>query len=114
MDLIRTQDLTKLFDDFTAVDGVTLAVEAGEILALLGPNGAGKTTTIRMLTSILRQRGVRRRRWFLANTRWCAAPRPLTEHHGSLRTPPRLPPVLQQDVWMTRIRPVSGGRLSTV
>lgn len=54
MDLIRTNDLTKVFDGFTAVDGVTIAVGAGEILALLGPNGAGKTTTIRMLTSILR------------------------------------------------------------
>ncbi len=38
---------------FTAVDGVTLDVAAGEILALLGPNGAGKTTTVRMLASIL-------------------------------------------------------------
>jgi ABC-2 type transport system ATP-binding protein len=39
---------------FTAVDGVTLDVAAGEILALLGPNGAGKTTTVRMLASILK------------------------------------------------------------
>jgi ABC-type Fe3+/spermidine/putrescine transport system ATPase subunit len=41
--------LTKRFDDFTAVDQVSLSVAAGEILALLGPNGAGKTTTVRML-----------------------------------------------------------------
>jgi ABC-2 type transport system ATP-binding protein len=54
MELIRTEDLTKQFDGFTAVEGVTLSVGAGEILALLGPNGAGKTTTIRMLASILR------------------------------------------------------------
>jgi ABC-2 type transport system ATP-binding protein len=46
--------LTKRFDDFTAVDGVTLSVQPGEILALLGPNGAGKTTTVRMLAAILR------------------------------------------------------------
>ena len=39
---------------FTAVDRVTLNVQAGEILALLGPNGAGKTTTVRMLASILK------------------------------------------------------------
>ncbi len=51
--LIETFDLSKSFDDFHAVEGVTLQVEAGEVLALLGPNGAGKTTTIRMLASIL-------------------------------------------------------------
>jgi ABC-2 type transport system ATP-binding protein len=38
---------------FTAVDRVSLDVEAGEIVALLGPNGAGKTTTVRLLASIL-------------------------------------------------------------
>ena len=52
--MIRTQDLVKRFDEFTAVDRVNLHVQAGEILALLGPNGAGKTTTVRMLASILK------------------------------------------------------------
>ncbi len=52
--MIETHDLGKDFDDLVAVDGVSLRVSAGEILALLGPNGAGKTTTIRMLASILR------------------------------------------------------------
>ncbi|HEY74238.1 MAG: ABC transporter ATP-binding protein [Chloroflexi bacterium] len=52
--MIELIDLTKQFDDFTAVDGVTLSVPQGEILALLGPNGAGKTTTVRMLAAILR------------------------------------------------------------
>ena len=52
--MIETQDLSKKFEDFTAVDGVSLEINAGEVLALLGPNGAGKTTTVRMLTSILR------------------------------------------------------------
>jgi len=38
---------------FTAVDGVSLQIERGEIFGLLGPNGAGKTTTIRMLCTLL-------------------------------------------------------------
>ncbi|HEY5671758.1 MAG TPA: ABC transporter ATP-binding protein [Anaerolineales bacterium] len=52
--MIVTHQLGKQFDDFWAVDEVSLHVKAGEVLALLGPNGAGKTTTVRMLTSILR------------------------------------------------------------
>ncbi len=52
--MIQTEGLSKRFGDFLAVDGVSLRLGAGEVLALLGPNGAGKTTTIRMLTSVLR------------------------------------------------------------
>ena len=52
--MIITDDLSKNFDSFWAVDGVNLRVMPGEVLALLGPNGAGKTTTVRMLTSVLR------------------------------------------------------------
>jgi ABC-2 type transport system ATP-binding protein len=51
--MIETYDLSKHFDDFKAVDGVTLTVRPGQILALLGQNGAGKTTTVRMLTALL-------------------------------------------------------------
>jgi len=51
--MIETNDLSKHFGDFKAVDGVTLTVQPGQILALLGQNGAGKTTTIRMLTALL-------------------------------------------------------------
>ena len=51
--MIETHDLSKHFDDFKAVDGVTLTVKPGQILALLGQNGAGKTTTVRMLTALL-------------------------------------------------------------
>src|SRR5215207_8572133 len=52
--MIETNDLSKQFNnDFWAVDGVTLSVEPGQILALLGQNGAGKTTTVRMLTALL-------------------------------------------------------------
>lgn len=52
--MIITDDLSKRFDNFWAVDGVNLRVMPGEVLALLGPNGAGKTTTVRMLTSVLK------------------------------------------------------------
>jgi ABC-2 type transport system ATP-binding protein len=46
-------DLVKLYDGFTAVDGLSLAVASGEIVGLVGPNGAGKTTTLRCLAGIL-------------------------------------------------------------
>lgn len=45
--------LSKTFDTMTAVDGVDLQVEKGEILGFLGPNGAGKTTTIKMIAGLL-------------------------------------------------------------
>jgi len=51
--MIITEDLSKQFGDFWAVDGVNLDVRPGQVLALLGQNGAGKTTTVRMLTSVL-------------------------------------------------------------
>ncbi len=51
--MIESHALTKYYDDFLAVDSVSLNIPAGTVLALLGPNGAGKTTTVRMLTSIL-------------------------------------------------------------
>ncbi|MBP85273.1 MAG: multidrug ABC transporter ATP-binding protein [Planctomycetaceae bacterium] len=50
---VETQDLTRFFDDFCAVDGVNLSVERGTLYGFLGPNGAGKSTTIKMLTGIL-------------------------------------------------------------
>nr|ART36524.1 C386 [uncultured bacterium] len=49
---VRTGALTCRFGDFTAVDAVDLAIEAGEIFGLLGPNGAGKTTLIKMLSGL--------------------------------------------------------------
>ena len=52
--MIETHDLSKQFNnEFWAVDGVTLNLQPGKILALLGQNGAGKTTTVRMLTALL-------------------------------------------------------------
>lgn len=56
--MIRTRDLTKDFvvnrnSTVHAVRGISLDIEAGELVAVLGPNGAGKTTTMRMLTTLL-------------------------------------------------------------
>jgi len=53
MQAIKTTNLTKKFDNLTAVDNLNLAIEEGEIFGLVGPDGAGKTTTMRLLTGIL-------------------------------------------------------------
>ncbi|NLE10267.1 MAG: ABC transporter ATP-binding protein [Actinobacteria bacterium] len=50
--VITAQGLTKRYGQFTAVDGLDLSIERGEIFGLLGPNGAGKTTTILMLLGL--------------------------------------------------------------
>lgn len=54
MKAIEVQNLTRDYNGQRAVDGITFAVEPGEIFGFLGPNGAGKTTTIKMLTGQLR------------------------------------------------------------
>ncbi len=53
MVILETKGLTRHFNGHTAVEALTIAVEAGEVFGLLGPNGAGKTTTIKMLTTLL-------------------------------------------------------------
>lgn len=56
---IKTEGLTKTYKDKVAVDGLTLSVNEGELIALLGVNGAGKTTTVRMLTCLTNPTGGR-------------------------------------------------------
>jgi len=50
--VVETTNLTKKYDGFTAVDGLNLHIEEGEIFGFLGPNGAGKTTTLLMLLGL--------------------------------------------------------------
>jgi len=51
--MIEAENLTKKFGNLTAVDYLTLKVNAGEVFGFLGPNGAGKTTTVRMLCCLI-------------------------------------------------------------
>ncbi len=53
MAAIEVENISKCFDGFCAVDGLSFTVEQGQVFGLLGPNGAGKSTLIRMLTTLL-------------------------------------------------------------
>src|SRR6476620_1883893 len=52
MTIIEVKDLVKRYGEQTAVDGVSLTVEEGEIFGILGPNGAGKTTTVELIAGL--------------------------------------------------------------
>jgi lipopolysaccharide export system ATP-binding protein len=54
MSLLRTEQLVKAYRKRRVVNGVSIAVEPGEIVALLGPNGAGKTTTFNIIVGVVR------------------------------------------------------------
>ena len=54
MSVIVARDLVKRYGRVTALDGLSLQIEPGEIFGFLGPNGAGKTTTIRLLLGLLK------------------------------------------------------------
>jgi ABC-2 type transport system ATP-binding protein len=51
--MIEINNLTKVFDQFTAIDDLTFTVKEGEVLGFLGPNGAGKSTTMKLITGFL-------------------------------------------------------------
>jgi ABC-2 type transport system ATP-binding protein len=52
--IIETQNITREFDGFKAVDGLSLQIKKGEVFGFLGPNGAGKTTSINMMVGLLK------------------------------------------------------------
>ncbi|WP_313342164.1 ABC transporter ATP-binding protein [Sedimentibacter sp.] len=52
--MIEIKNLSKKFNDFTAIDNIDLVIESGEFIGVLGPNGAGKTTTIKIITGLLK------------------------------------------------------------
>ncbi|MGK2937102.1 MAG: ABC transporter ATP-binding protein, partial [Solirubrobacteraceae bacterium] len=56
---IEVENLERTFKDLQAVDGISFAIEPGEIFGFLGPNGAGKSTTVLMLTTLLPPSGGR-------------------------------------------------------
>src|ERR1041385_5952136 len=51
--MIEVASLTKLYDQFVAVNDLSFVVRPGEVMGLVGPNGAGKTTTLRCLSGII-------------------------------------------------------------
>ena len=57
MEAIQIEGLCKKYGDVTAVDGLSLTVQQGELLSLLGVNGAGKTTTLKLLSCLSRPTG---------------------------------------------------------
>jgi ABC-2 type transport system ATP-binding protein len=57
MNMIEINDLTKTFQDITAVNHVSLEIPEGQVFGLLGTNGAGKSTLLRMLSGILKPDG---------------------------------------------------------
>ena len=52
--ILKTNDLTKKYDNKVVVDNLNIEIDEGEIFGLLGPNGAGKSTTMNMITGIVR------------------------------------------------------------
>ena len=52
--LIETENISKSYGDFVALDGVSISISEGELVSIVGPNGAGKTTLVNVLTGLLK------------------------------------------------------------
>ena len=52
--LIETENVSKSYGDFVALDGVSISISEGELVSIVGPNGAGKTTLVNVLTGLLK------------------------------------------------------------
>jgi lipopolysaccharide export system ATP-binding protein len=53
-DTLKTEELTKIYDNIPVVNRIAVSIESGQVIGLLGPNGAGKTTTFLMLSGIIK------------------------------------------------------------
>jgi len=51
--MLKTQDLTKLYGSFLALDNLTLEIESGKLHGFVGPNGAGKSTLLQVMACLL-------------------------------------------------------------
>jgi putative spermidine/putrescine transport system ATP-binding protein len=59
MNAAQFENVTQVFGDFTAVDGIDMTIPAGKLTTLLGPSGCGKTTSLRMLAGYTRPTSAR-------------------------------------------------------
>ncbi|RUM41963.1 MAG: ABC transporter ATP-binding protein, partial [Desulfurobacterium sp.] len=59
LNVLRAENITKIYNKRKAVDGVTIEVFEGEVVGLLGPNGAGKTTTFYCIVGLIKPDGGR-------------------------------------------------------
>src|SRR3984893_5748466 len=84
--LLRTEQLTKVYDGHRALDELSLEIQPGEVFGLLGPNGSGKTTALRLLMGFLRPTSGRA--WISGHDCWddsVAARRQVAYLPGELR-----------------------------
>jgi ABC-2 type transport system ATP-binding protein len=79
--MIRTENLTKYYGDFCALNDLNIEISKGQIFGYIGPNGAGKTTTIRILAALMRPS---KGRAFIGNVETTSQPRKVRDMVGYL------------------------------